>query len=311
MTATADRSRVGCIGTGLIGGGWVVHFLARGYDVVAWDPDRKAEQRLERTIDSAWSIVAQLGLAEGASIDRYTIADTLDEAVADVIFVQETGSEVLALKQDLLARIDRAAPPDAIISSSTSGLPMTQMQAQARQPERMVIGHPFNPSYLLPLVEVVGGQRTSPSAVQQAADFYEGAGKVVVRLDKEVTGFVANRLQEAMWREALQMVAAGEASVVDIDRAIVNGPGPRWAVFGPFMTYHMAVRDGGMRALLERLADGRSKGYARGDFPELDDDLKRHLIDGCAELQGTRSVSDWIDERDRFLAGILALRAVI
>ena len=207
----AEVHRVACIGAGVIGGGWAAHFLARGYDVVAWDPAPDGAARLRELVATAWPALEALGVAAGASRGRLSVAPTLEAAVADAEFVQESAPERLGLKRELLTAIDRAAPPAVVIGSSTSGFAMSEMQPDAPGAARMVVGHPFNPPYLIPLVEVVGGARTDPEAVAWAAAFYRAAGKYALELERELPGFIANRLQDAMWREALHMVAAGEA----------------------------------------------------------------------------------------------------
>jgi carnitine 3-dehydrogenase len=218
MTAMARAApeevrTVTCVGAGVIGGGWVAYFLARGYRVVAWDPADDAEARLRHLVGQAWPALTELGLAEGASTDNLVVEHDLAAACAGADFVQESAPEELDLKRTLLADIDAATPMDVVISSSTSGYGMTEMQDKCAHPERTVVGHPFNPPYLIPLVEVVGGTRTAPDVVEWTAAFFRHAGKSVITMDSEVPGFIANRLQEALWREALHMVAAGEATV--------------------------------------------------------------------------------------------------
>lgn len=294
-----------CIAGGLIGGGWAAYFLSQGHNVIAWDPADDGESRLRAQVVEAWPHLERLGLAEGASPDRLTYTNDLNAAVKNADFIQESAPEILSLKQDLMAEIDAAAPLDCIIASSTSGLLMTEMQAKTTHPARFVVGHPFNPVYLMPLVEVVGGKNTAPAVVDRAAALYERMGKVVIKMDREVTGFVANRLQEAIFREAAHMIAASEATPEEIDTAIVNGPGIRWALHGPCMTYHLAVRNGGIGELLERLKGGRSDGYARATMPKITPDLKTRLVEGCAAMQGDRSVEELIHERNLKLIDIL------
>ncbi|MBK3548117.1 L-carnitine dehydrogenase, partial [Streptomyces sp. MBT60] len=259
-----------CVGAGVIGGGWAAHFLARGYDVTAWDPAPDAAVRLRRLIAAAWPALEQLGLADGASQDRLTVTATLEEAVAEAQFVQESAPEKLDLKRDLLARLEAAAPAGTVIASSTSGYPMTDMQTEAADPGRLVVGHPFNPPYLIPLVEVVGGERTDPAAVEWASRFYGVAGKSVITMDREVPGFIANRLQEALWREALHMVANGEATVAEIDASITEGPGLRWAVMGPMLTFALAGGEGGMAHMLDHFGPSLKSPWTRLEAPELD-----------------------------------------
>ncbi|MFE9461366.1 3-hydroxyacyl-CoA dehydrogenase NAD-binding domain-containing protein [Streptomyces californicus] len=303
--APEDVRRVACVGAGVIGGGWAAHFLARGYDVTAWDPAPDAAVRLRRLIAAAWPALEQLGLAEGASQDRLTVTATLEEAVSHAQFVQESAPEKLELKRDLLARLDAAAPAGTVIASSTSGYPMTDMQTEAGDPGRLVVGHPFNPPYLIPLVEVVGGERTAPAAVDWASRFYTVAGKSVITMDREVPGFIANRLQEALWREALHMVANGEATVAEIDASITEGPGLRWAVMGPMLTFALAGGEGGMAHMLDHFGPSLKSPWTRLEAPELDRALYEAVVAGCEEAADGRGIADLVAERDRGVIDVL------
>ncbi|MEU6363843.1 3-hydroxyacyl-CoA dehydrogenase NAD-binding domain-containing protein [Streptomyces albidoflavus] len=304
-TPPENVRRVACVGAGVIGGGWVAHFLARGYDVTAWDPAPDAAQKLRRLVDAAWPALTSLGLAEGASPDRLTVTETLEQAVADAEFVQESAPEKLDLKRDLLTRLDAATPPGVVIASSTSGYPMTDMQTTAADPSRLVVGHPFNPPYLIPLVEVVGGEHTDPAAVAWATRFYETAGKSVITMDNEVPGFIANRLQEALWREALHMVANGEATVRDIDLSITEGPGLRWAVMGPMLTFALAGGEGGMAHMLDHFGPSLKSPWTRLEAPELDKELYDAVVAGCDEAADGRSIADLVAERDKGVIDVL------
>ncbi|MBB4683476.1 3-hydroxyacyl-CoA dehydrogenase NAD-binding domain-containing protein [Amycolatopsis jiangsuensis] len=295
---------VACVGAGVIGGGWVAHFLARGFDVRAWDPAPDAAAKLTRLVDAAWPALTALGLAEGASRDRLTVTGTLAEAVEGAGFVQESAPEDLALKQKLLADIDAVTPAGIVIASSTSGYGMTEMQVAARTPERLVVGHPFNPPYLIPLVEVVGGKLTAPWAVERAGAFYRHVGKTVLTMAREVPGFVANRLQEALWREALHMVDAGEATVEQIDVAITDGPGLRWPVQGPMLTFHLAGGEGGMAHMLDHFGPSLKSPWTRLDAPELTTGLRDAVVQGCDEEAGDRTIADLVAERDRAIIAI-------
>ncbi|WP_371789029.1 3-hydroxyacyl-CoA dehydrogenase NAD-binding domain-containing protein [Streptomyces albidoflavus] len=304
-TPPENVRRVACVGAGVIGGGWVAHFLARGYDVTAWDPAPDAAQKLRRLVDAAWPALTSLGLAEVASPDRLTVTETLEQAVADAEFVQESAPEKLDLKRDLLTRLDAATPPGVVIASSTSGYPMTDMQTTAADPSRLVVGHPFNPPYLIPLVEVVGGEHTDPAAVAWAARFYEAAGKSVITMNNEVPGFIANRLQEALWREALHMVANGEATVRDIDLSITEGPGLRWAVMGPMLTFALAGGEGGMAHMLDHFGPSLKSPWTRLEAPELDRELYDAVVAGCDEAADGRSIADLVAERDKGVIDVL------
>ncbi|WP_146339994.1 3-hydroxyacyl-CoA dehydrogenase NAD-binding domain-containing protein [Nesterenkonia sp. NBAIMH1] len=305
--APDEVTAVCCAGAGTIGAGWAAYFLARGFRVKAWDPSPEAEAKLRRLIDAAWPALTELGLHEDASREGLSFHTDLREALEGVQFVQESAPEVLQLKQQLLARLDAAADPGIVIGSSTSGYSMTEMALNAERPERFVVGHPFNPPYLIPLVEVVGGERTSAEAVQWAADFYERIGKSVITMDREVPGFIANRLQEALWREALHMVDNGEATVEQIDRSITEGPGLRWPFQGPMLTFHLAGGEGGMAHMLDHFGPSLKSPWTRLDAPELTERLRDDVVDGCT-VEDARPVTELMQERDR---GIIALRRMI
>ncbi len=302
---TTRSSVIGIVGTGVIGGGWALHFLAQGLDVVAFDPHPQARGRMDRLTETAWPALEKLGLKPGASLRRLRYADTLEDAVADVDVVQESTPEHLESKVEVFRRMDAAAPPDTLLLSSTSGLSMSDMQVACAHPERTAVGHPFNPPYLIPLVEVVGGRRTSTATVDRAAAFYSAHGKRVVKLRKELPGFIAARLQEAMWREMLHMVANDEATVQEIDEAIVAGPGLRWAIMGPGLTFHVAGGEGGMAHVLDQFGPALKWPWTRLEAPELTDDLRRRMIEGCEEEAGGRSIAELIRERDDTLIEIL------
>jgi carnitine 3-dehydrogenase len=303
--APTEVRTVTCVGAGVIGGGWVAYFLARGYDVVAWDPAEDAEQRLRHLVTAAWPALTELGLADGASLDRLTVVDTLAEACAQADFVQESAPEDLELKRTLLADISAATPADVVISSSTSGYGMSEMATRADHAERLVVGHPFNPPYLIPLVEVVGGEATSPEVVSWTADFFRHAGKSVIEMTREVPGFVANRLQEALWREALHMVENGEATVEEIDLSITDGPGLRWALQGPMLTFHLAGGQGGMAHMLDHFGPSLLSPWTRLEAPELTPSLRDAVVEGCEREADGRSIDDLVAERDRGVIAIL------
>ncbi|GAA4536759.1 3-hydroxyacyl-CoA dehydrogenase NAD-binding domain-containing protein [Amycolatopsis samaneae] len=295
---------VACVGAGVIGGGWVAHFLARGFRVRAWDPAPDAAAKLTRLVDAAWPALTELGLADGASKDNLTVTPTLAEAVEGAGFVQESAPEDLALKQKLLTDIDAVTPAGVVIASSTSGYGMSEMQISATTPERLAVGHPFNPPYLIPLVEVVGGTLTAPWAVEWAADFYRHVGKTVITMDREVPGFIANRLQEALWREALHMVANGEATVEQIDTAITDGPGLRWPAQGPCLTFHLAGGEGGMAHMLDHFGPSLKSPWTRLDAPELTPELRDAMVEGCLDEADGRSIADLVAERDRAIIAV-------
>jgi carnitine 3-dehydrogenase len=296
---------VTCVGAGVIGGGWVAYFLARGFRVVAWDPAEDAEARLRHLVSAAWPALTELGLADGASIDNLSVELDLAAACAQAEFVQESAPEDLELKRRLLADIDAVTPADVVISSSTSGYEMSQMQTACEHPERTVVGHPFNPPYLIPLVEVVGGRATSPDVVQWTSQFFRHAGKSVITMEREVPGFVANRLQEALWREALHMVEAGEATVEEIDLSITDGPGLRWALQGPMLTFHLAGGQGGMAHMLDHFGPSLLSPWTRLDAPALTPELRDAVVEGCEREADGRSIDELVAERDRGVIAIL------
>ncbi len=296
---------VACVGAGVIGGGWAAYFLARGYDVVAWDPAPDAEPRLRHLVDAAWPALTELGLADGRAPDRLTVRASLAQAVGQADFVQESAPENLDLKVRLLADIDAATPPHVVVASSTSGFGTSELQAGCGHAERVVVGHPFNPPYLIPLVEVVGGTATSPDAVAWASEFYRHAGKSVITMEREVPGFIANRLQEALWREALHMVAAGEATVEQIDLSITDGPGLRWPVHGPMLTFHLAGGQGGMARMLDHFGPSLQSPWTRLVAAELTPALRDEVVAGCEREAAGRSIDELIAERDRGVIAIL------
>lgn len=304
----ASASRVGVVGAGVIGVGWTLHFLRMGMHVRIFDPLLAARERVPETVDALWPIMIELGLRDGASAERLEIVATLQDLVDDAHAVQEASPEVLEAKVRLFADLDEAAGEDTVLLSSTSGLSMTAIQSACRRPERTVVGHPFNPPYLIPLVEVVGGRRTDPATVQWALDFYTHVEKHAMRLDREVPAFVGSRLQEAMWREALHMIDNGEATVEQIDASITEGPGLRWALTGPIMNFHLSGGPGGIAHVLEHFGPTLAEPWTRLVAPELSDQIKRRLIEGCEREAAGRSVAEMIAERDRCLIAIMRAR---
>jgi carnitine 3-dehydrogenase len=296
---------VACVGSGVIGGGWVAYFLARGFRVRAWDPAPDAEARLRTIVVAAWPALTELGLADDAAVDNLTVDDELGTAVGAADYVQESAPEQLDLKRRLLADIAAATGEQVVVGSSTSGYGMTEMAAGTASAHRLVVAHPFNPPYLIPLVEVVGGERTAPDVVKWTAEFFRYIGKSVITLDREVPGFIANRLQEALWREALHMVANGEATVEQIDASITEGPGLRWAFHGPMLTFHLAGGPGGMAHMLDHFGPSLHAPWTRLAAPELTPELRDAVVRGCAEEAGSRTIADLVRERDRRLVDLL------
>lgn len=300
-----DVRRVASIGGGPIGGGWTAHFLARGYDVTTYLHSRDEIPAFRTILDTAWISLTDLGLAAGASLDRLSIETDLGRAVQGADFIQESAPENLEMKQNLYQTLGDIVPVDVVIGSSTSGLMMTDIQDRCATPERTVIGHPFNPPYLLPLVEIVGGERSSQEAVQWAGEFYRLAGKAPLLMKKEIPGFVATRLQEALWREALHMVANGEATPEDIDIALMNGPAPRMMAQGQCMAFHVACGEGGMATNLDQFGPALKLPWTRLEAPELTKKLRDRMVDGCNEIAGNRHFSDMAAQRDKEIVALL------
>jgi len=299
--------RVGIVGAGVIGGGWAMHYLRMGLDVDVYDPAPTAARDLSRMRAEIWPLLVRIGLRDGASPDRLTVHADLAGAVSAADIVQENAPEDAVVKRQVLSAIDAVARPDAVIASSTSGFGMTVLQQDCQRPERCVVGHPFNPPYLIPLVEVVGGEQTDPACVDWLAAFYAAVGKRPLQLTRELPGFVGNRLQEAMWREALHMVAAGEATVEEIDESIAFGPGLRWALMGPCLTFHLAGGGGGMAHMLDHFGAALLEPWTRLVAPPLTPELRQRMVDGCEREAAGWSVDQLEQRRDEFLAELLIL----
>lgn len=301
--------RIGCIGTGVVGAGWTVHFLARGFDVLAYDPKPGFAAELRTFVARAWPFVEKLGLADGASPDRLTCVDRLQDAVEPADFVQENAPERIDLKRALLAEIDAVAQPAIVISSSTSGLLPSDLQSACAGPQRVAVGHPFNPPFLMPLVEVVGGKATSPETFAWLADFYRSTGKVVITVPRERPGFIANRLQEAVWREALQLINDGDATPDDIDTALTQGPGLRWAFMGPVLQMELTGGAAGIRHAIEQFSPEIKEGWCHAPSPAFSGEVKALLIESATRRGAGRPNAVLADERDRWLAEAISLRA--
>ncbi len=308
--ATPGKPVVTCIGMGVIGCGWTAHFLGQGYAVRVWDPVEGVKERLNSFLDLAWPAMTDLGLSEGADRNNFVVCETVAEAVQGALLVQESAPERLDLKVELLSELDKSCSSEVVIASSTSGYLVSDMIVNCEDaPERVVVGHPFNPVYLLPLVEVVGGPKTSKEILEKAQNIYESTGKIVLKLDKEVDGFISDRLQEAMWREALHMVANGEATVEQLDLAITAGPGLRWALMGPMLTFHLAGGEGGMAHMLDHFGPSLKSPWTRLEAPELTRELRDAVVEGCEDEADGRSVAALVNERDKGLIAIIkALR---
>jgi 3-hydroxyacyl-CoA dehydrogenase len=310
MTGNKPISQVAIIGTGVIGASWAALFLAKGLDVVATDIAPNAEASLTRFVDAAWPALERLGLAAGASPLRLVFAADVADAVKGAGLVQENGPERIDFKKRLYGQLDELLPPDVIIASSSSGLTMSEIQSGCpRHPERCVIAHPFNPPHLVPLVEIVGGVKTSEDTIRRAVKFYTALGKRTVRLHKEVPGHVANRLQAALCREVYHLVNEGVVSVADVDTALCWGPGLRWGIMGQVLLNHLGGGQGGMEHFLQQFTGPMTAWWKVLGSPKLTPELQQKLIAGVLEEVGPRSIDDLAAERDEVLLGLLELRA--
>jgi 3-hydroxyacyl-CoA dehydrogenase len=300
--------RVAIVGTGVIGASWAAQYLARGFDVIATDPAPNAEARLRKYVDDAWAELEAIGLTPGASRSRLGFTANLKEALSKADFVQENGPERPDFKIKLFADMDDATPADSLIASSSSGITMSVMQSQCKHPERCVVGHPFNPPHIIPLVEVVGGAKTSADAIQRAIAFYASIGKKPIHLRKEVPGHVGNRLQSALYREVLYLIEQGVLSVSDADDAVSFGPGLRWGIMGPSLQYHLGGGDGGIQHFMEHIFAGMAPVFQALGNPNVTPALKQTVIDGVVAEAGSRSVEQIAREENELLIGLLRLR---
>jgi len=310
MTSGQSGSQtVAVVGTGVIGAAWCALFLAHGCTVRAHDPAPGAHDRLDESLRAAWPALVELGADPQLPLDRLFWSDDVAGAVRDVELVQESGPERADLKQALVAEIDVHAPARAVIASSSSGLRPTTIQATCRHhPERVLIGHPFHPAHLIPLVEVVGGEQTSEQAISDAMAFYTSVGKRPVHVRQELDGHLVNRLQAALWREAYSLVARGAATVADVDAAITNGPGLRWAVVGPFAGQHLSGGAGGIAHNLEHLGPPMVAWWEDLATPEWTPELTSRVAQQMAEEMGATTSDELSAARDRLVLGILAAK---
>jgi len=309
MSYNKPIHRIAIVGTGVIGASWAAEFLACGLDVVATDPAPNAETNLRKYIDAAWPALTAMGLSPTASRERLSFAPEMKDAVSEADLVQENGPERPDFKIKLFADIDSATPPDSIIASSSSGITMSVMQSACKHPERCVIGHPFNPPHMIPLVEVVGGVKTSPEAVDRALAFYTSIGKKPIHLRKEVVGHVANRLQAALYREVVNLIHLGVLDVADADTAVCWGPGLRWGVMGPNMLFHLGGGAAGIQHFIDHLSGPVASWWKDlGSFTEWPDGSKQTIVEGVLKEADGRTVEELAAARDEMLLGLVQLR---
>lgn len=305
MTASDEISRVAIIGAGTIGASWAALFLAQGLEVAVYDAAPGAKDLAKTVIDAAWPALRRLGVAAAPPEERRLhFVGSIAEAVATADFVQESGPENSQLKGPMLAEIDRVLGAGKVIASSTSGLTLDQLRAGLASPERILVGHPFNPPHLLPLVEVVADDQTAPEVLEIAMGFYRRMGKAPIHLRKSVPGHVANRLQAAIWREAVHLIDEGVASLADIDSAVALGPGLRWAILGPNATFHIGGGPGGLSAFIDKLGPAFESYWDDLGAPRFTPEIRAKLAEGVASLPHRDELQA---DRDRKLVEVLAL----
>jgi 3-hydroxyacyl-CoA dehydrogenase len=309
MSVNKPIRRIAVVGTGVIGASWAAYYLSRGFDVVATNPAPNEEANLRKYIDNAWPVLARAGLSAGASRERLKFTASMSRALADADLVQENAPERPDFKVKLFAEMDQAAPPDAIIASSSSGITMDVMQSQCKHPERCVVGHPFNPPHIVPLVEVVGGAKTSEETIVRAMSFYASIGKKPIRLHKAIPGHAANRLQAALYKEILSLIQQGVLDVADADVAVSYGPGLRWGVMGQSLQWHLGGGAGGIHHFMEHLM-GPLQGMMQDlKMPDITPALKQTVIDGVLKEARGQSVEQLANAENDVMLGALALRA--
>jgi carnitine 3-dehydrogenase len=301
-------SRIAVVGTGTVGASWAAYYLSRGLDVSATDPGPGAEALLHRMVEQAWPVLEQLGMAKDADRGRLSFSDDLAVALDGAEFVQEAAPEREDVKIELFEKLDALTAPEVILASSTSGLLISHLQARCSHPERCITGHPFNPPHLIPLVEVVGGDRTSAATIDQAMEFYRLIGKFPIHVRTEVIGHVANRLQAAVFREAIHLVYSGVASAADVDAAIAHGPGLRWALMGPLLTFHLAGGEGGIEHFMEHLREANNIWMADLSEDLITEEAAAAVIGGVVDEAAGRSVAELVTRRDEFLLELLELK---
>ena len=309
MTNNKPTRRVAIVGTGLIGASWASLFLAKGLQVVATDPAPNAEASLRKFVETAWLPLKRLGLSAGASQSNLKFTTDLAQAVAGVDLVQENGPERIDFKQKLYGQLDELLPPGVIIASSSSGLTMSEIQkGAATHPERCVIAHPFNPPHLIPLTEIVGGAKTSEATIQRVTEFYSSIGQKTVRVNKELPGHVANRLQSALAREVYYLVAEGVVSAADVDTALSWGPGLRWGIMGNMLLNHLGGGPGGIEHFFHQFSGPMTAWWKTLGSPVLTPEVQQKLIDSVHAEVGTRTIAELEAERDEVLLGLIELR---
>ena len=293
------------LGAGVIGASWTALFLAAGKSVTVFDPERGIETKVRAFVENAWPALTELGLAKNGDPDAVEFSSSPTKAVEGADFIQECVPEQIELKHQVFSEIGPALERNAIVATSASGLTLTEMQQGWEDPGRFVLGHPFNPPHLIPLVEVMGNKRTEPGVLDQAEQIYQSVGKVTIRVNREVPGHVANRLQAALWREAIHLIQTGAASASDVDTAIWAGPGLRWAAMGPTMLFRLGAGEGGMKEFCNRYSDSFNRWWDDLGTPRLDESTAELLSSGVEEEAGGKAIGQLESKRDELIVALL------
>ena len=300
--------KIAVIGTGVIGTGWIIRCLAHNKKVIAFDKDLKLEKKLLIEIKRAWPFVKKLFNKKKLNLKNFKYVTSLEEAVKNADFIQECVSENYKVKTNLMKIISKIAKSNAIISSSSSGLLPTRIYSKCKNPARAMIGHPFNPVYLCPGVEIVAGKKTKKNYLNKANKFYKSISMNPIMVKKELPGYLADRLQEALWREALHIINEGYATTKDLDRAIEDGPGLRWSLMGTFLTFHLAGGKAGMKHMLKQFGPALKLPWTKLKAPKLSKKLSTSVIKGTKQQAKGKSVSSISNIRDEYLVNLQKLR---
>ena len=300
--------KIAIIGTGVIGTGWIIRLLVHGNKVWAFDPDKKQEKIIIKEINRAKPFALKLSKKNKINLNNFKFVNSLKDAVQNVDFIQECAPENLKVKKLLIKEIEKYAKFRAIISSSSSGLLPSDIQNNCKNPQRILIGHPFNPVYILPLVEIVAGKKTNIKYIHQAEQFYKSLSMIPLILKKEIPGYLSDRLQEALWRESLHIINEGLASTEDLDKAIIHGPGLRWSLMGTFLTFHLAGGKLGMKHMLQQFGPTLKLPWTKLKAPKLSKKLSKKIIDGTKKQSRGKSISHITNIRDEYLISLLKMR---
>ncbi len=300
--------KIAVIGTGVIGTGWIIRCLAHNKKVIAFDKDLKLEKKLLIEIKRAWPFVKKLFNKKKINLKNFKYVTSIKEAVKDADFIQECATENYKIKTNLMNTISKIAKPNAIISSSSSGLLPTRIYSKCKNPARAIIGHPFNPVYLCPGIEIVAGKKTKKNFLNKANKFYKSISMNPIIVKKELPGYLADRLQEALWREALHIINDGYATTKDLDRAIEDGPGLRWSLMGTFLTFHLAGGKSGMKHMLKQFGPALKLPWTKLKAPKLSKKLSTRVINGTKQQAKGKSVSSISNIRDEYLVNLQKLR---